>query len=107
MATSSEKLVATAQTSADNAITSIQIHQPGLAEEVSGDAQRGLHQCVWKCVGARKQCSGFYVDGEIARDHGDDGIDGAREQRLRENHEADDFQDGRDDRTRLTSSCLS
>ena len=73
-----------------------QIHQPGLAEEVSGDAQRGLHQCVWKCVGARKQCSGFYVDGEIARDHGDDGIDCAREQRLRENHEADDFQDGRD-----------
>jgi hypothetical protein len=55
-----------------------------------------LHQCVWKCVGARKQCSGFHVDGEIARDHGDDGIDGAREQRLRENHEADDFQDGRD-----------
>ena len=84
-----------------------QIHQPSLAEEVSGDAQRGLHQCIGKRVGAREQCGRFHLDGEIVRDHGDDGIDGAREQRLRENHEADDFQDGRDGRTRLTSSCLS
>jgi len=38
----------------------------------------------------------FFLDGEIVRDHGDDRIDGAREQRLRKDHEADDFQNWRD-----------
>ena len=62
----------------------------------AGDAQRGLHQRIWKCVGARQQRGRFHVNGEIVRDHRNDGIDCAREQRLREDHEGDDLQDGWD-----------
>ncbi len=71
-----------------------EIHQPGLAEEVAGDAQRGLHQRIREGEGARQQRGRVHLDREIIRDQGDHGIDCAREQGLRKNHEADDFKTG-------------
>ena len=96
MATSSEKLVATAQTSAATATTQqAQVHQPRLAEEISGHAEGRLHQRIGKRVRARQQSGRGNVDIETLRDHRDHGIDRPREQSLGEDHEGDDFQDGR------------
>src|SRR5215468_1212820 len=79
-----------------------EIHQPGLAEEVAGDAQRGLHQRIRQGEGARQQRGRLHVDREIVRDHWNHGFDCACEEGLRKNHKADDFQDGWDDRSRST-----
>ena len=85
-----------------------QVHQPGLAEEIAGDAERRLHQRIGEGEGAREQRSGLHIDREVGGDHRDHGIDRAGEQRLRKDHEGDDFQDRRNGRlTRLFSNPLS
>ena len=71
------------------------IHQPRLAEEIADGAERGLHDGVGKRERARQQRRGFYVDREIGGDLRNHRIDGAREQRRGENHQADDSEDGR------------
>ena len=70
------------------------IHQPRLAEEIADGAERRLHDGVGKRERARQQRRGFHVDREIGGDLRNHRIDGAREQRRGENHQADDSEDG-------------
>jgi hypothetical protein len=71
------------------------IHQSGLAEEISDGAERRLHDGVWKRESGRQQRRGLHVHAHVGRNFGNDRIDGAREQRRGEHHQADDSEDRR------------
>jgi hypothetical protein len=80
------------------------VHQPGLAEEIADGAERRLHEGVGKRERARQQRRGFHVDGEIGGNLRNHRIDGAREQRRGENHQADDSEDGGNEKALCPSS---
>ena len=70
MATSSGKLVATAQTSAASATTNTQTFISRVLPKKSPvDAEHRLDQRIRKREGGRQQRRGLHVDGEIGGDH--------------------------------------
>ena len=76
------------------------IHQPRLAEEIGKGAEHRLHQRIGKRIGGREQRRAVQIDQQVGRDLWNDRVDRAREQRRRKDHQVDDFQDGRDGKSR-------